>query len=172
MKRLTFPPVTVLSVCYSTCGYWTYERIKRGFEGCVGKCRGKSKVDGGMKGSLGPSPQEVKSKLSFCCRPRRFARVGGCSNSSDKRAQVTRSSAFWSPTGSDCTCKTRQGRWVGGKMVGRKFGLSKEKSAEKQKKRKTNTNIYSGFKKYLDHFSFSTLCCITKQIFSNYLYTQ
>lgn len=28
MKQPTFPPVTVLSVCYSTCGYWTYERTE------------------------------------------------------------------------------------------------------------------------------------------------
>lgn len=63
---------------------------------------GDNEADGGMKRSLGRSTQEkvfllsqrVKVELSFCCRPRRFARAGGCSNSSDKLAPVTRSSAF------------------------------------------------------------------------------
>lgn len=58
----------------------------------------------GTTRSLGP--REAWAELSFC--PRRWAHAEGCSNSSDRHAQETRSSVFWSPTGSGCTCKVRQ----------------------------------------------------------------
>lgn len=115
-SRRSLPSCCSLSVCYSTCGYWTYERMKGGFRGIRGRCWGNNEADGGTEGS----PQvgvlgrrcffcrwRAEVELSFCCRPRRSARVEGCSNSSDKLAPVTRSSAFWSLIGSDCTCETR-----------------------------------------------------------------
>lgn len=58
----------------------------------------------GTTRSLGP--REVWAELSFC--PRRWAHAEGCSNSSDRHALETRSSVFWSLTGSGCTCKVRQ----------------------------------------------------------------
>lgn len=47
-------------------------------------------------------------ELSFCHHPLCSAHVAGCRNSSDKPALGTRSSAAWSQTESDYTCKTRR----------------------------------------------------------------
>ena len=63
-KQPTFPPVTALSVCYSTCGYWTYERTGGGFRGICGRCLGKNEADGDMKYSLVWSPREEVRLLS------------------------------------------------------------------------------------------------------------
>lgn len=74
---------------------------------------GTGRKQGGVRweGRNAPCVSERRwtgAELSSCCRPRRFARAAGCSNSSDKPGPETRSSAVWSPTGSDCTCRTRR----------------------------------------------------------------
>lgn len=82
-SALLLTPVVKKLILYKSFLDWT--------EGCFGET--------GLTTSLGP--QEVCAELSFC--PRCWAHAEGCSNSSDRRALETRSSVFWSLTGTDCT---------------------------------------------------------------------
>lgn len=95
----TFPPVV------SVLQYmWLLDvrEDKGGFEGYVGGVEGTTRQmedrSAPQVGVLGRRcffcRWRVEVELSFCCRLRRFAHVEGCSNSSDRLAPVTRSSAF------------------------------------------------------------------------------
>lgn len=117
LRQPTFPPLTSCRcVAVHVVTGRTRYRIEGGLEGerfgICERCWGNDEAVGGMKcSSLSESAAgggffRVEAELSFCSRPRRFAHVEGCSNSSDKLAPVTRSSAFWSLIGSDCTCRT------------------------------------------------------------------
>lgn len=107
LRRRTWvaPSCDTLSVRYSARGYWGFKG-----EGVSGDAEGSrieewnaSRV---LRRGLFWGWRRVDVELSFCSRPRRFAHAGGCNSSSDKHAQVTRSSAVWSLIGSDCTCDT------------------------------------------------------------------